>query len=155
MMGVAATTAANVVRTTSGASISAGVWTLVGTVVSACAVVAIAIIKQWGPWKLAATTEREGDFNRLRSEIDELRSECKSLRKALDSERRHHEAERSVDRHRLNNITQCFDALVLLLETNPERAQEALVKVKEMRSAQMQAEAVEKTAIRNSSAEVS
>jgi chromosome segregation ATPase len=57
------------------------------------------------------------------------------------------EAERSIDRHRLNNITQCFDALVMLLETNPERASEAVAKVKAMRAEQMKAEAAEKGAL--------
>lgn len=57
------------------------------------------------------------------------------------------EAERAVDRHRLNHVTQCFDALMLLLEMAPERATEHVARIKEMRAAQMMAEAAEKGAI--------
>jgi chromosome segregation ATPase len=57
------------------------------------------------------------------------------------------EAERAVDRHRINNLTACLDALLLLLETAPERAAEHVSRIKEMRAMQMTAEAAEKGAI--------
>lgn len=57
------------------------------------------------------------------------------------------EAERAVDRHRLNNVTACLDALLLLIETAPEKAAQHVARIKEMRAAQMTAEAAEKGAI--------
>lgn len=56
------------------------------------------------------------------------------------------EAERAIDRHRLNNLTQCLDALLMLLETAPEKAAEHVARIKAMRATQMAAEAAEKGA---------
>jgi hypothetical protein len=70
------------------------------------------------------------------------------LEQTLDRERLRHNAERALDRHRLNNITQCFDAMLMLIETTPERASEIVTKIKEMRAVQMKAEAQEKAIIR-------
>lgn len=57
------------------------------------------------------------------------------------------EAERAVDRHRINNVTQCLDALLLLIESSPEKAAQHVKKIKEMRARQLEAEAVEKATI--------
>lgn len=57
------------------------------------------------------------------------------------------EAERSVDRHRINNLTQCLDALLLLLETAPDKAAAHVARIKAMRAAQIAAEGAEKGAI--------
>lgn len=57
------------------------------------------------------------------------------------------EAERSVDRHRLNNVTQCLDALLMMIELDPDKAKEAAARVRQMRSEQMKAEAMEKGAV--------
>jgi hypothetical protein len=53
------------VRTASGGSINAGIWTLVGLVVSTIGVVSMSVIKQWGPWKKG---EVDAD-TQLRSEM--------------------------------------------------------------------------------------
>jgi cbb3-type cytochrome oxidase subunit 3 len=71
-----------------------------------------------------------------------------ALERTITRERRIHTAERALDRHRLNNITQCFDAMLLLIEMNPDRATEIVKKIKEMRATQMLAEAEEKAALR-------
>lgn len=57
------------------------------------------------------------------------------------------EAELRATVHKLNNVTQAFEWLVDTIEFNPERAQEAAHKAREMRNVQMQAEAEEKAAI--------
>lgn len=78
---------------------------------------------------------------------DDLIHRVEKLEQTLDTERARHAAERAVDRHKLNNIAQCFDAVILLLEAAPERASEIVVKIKAMRADQMLAEATEKAAI--------
>ena len=57
------------------------------------------------------------------------------------------EAERAADRHRINNLSQCLDALLLMIEMDPSKAAAAAAKIKAMRADQMQAEAAEKGAI--------
>jgi response regulator RpfG family c-di-GMP phosphodiesterase len=113
---------------------TAGVW------VAALSFLGI-LIRQIGPWK-QQTAEVE---QRLR---DDLIRRLEKVERTLDSERAIHKAERSLDRHRLNNVTQCFDALLLLIEMAPERATEAVQKIKEMRSTQLRAESEEKALIR-------
>lgn len=99
------------------------------------------LIRQIGPWKRQADEAAE----HLR---DDLLRRVQRLEKTLDRERLRHNAERSLDRHRLNNVTQCFDAMLLLIEMNPDKASEVVHKIKEMRSSQILAEAEEKAIIR-------
>lgn len=106
------------------------------------------IIRQIIPWR-RADAEAEAQFRAelLAREIA-LTARVSKLEHTLNRERLRHNAERAADRHRLNNITQCFDAMLILIEMNPDRAPEIVVKIKEMRSAQMLAEAEEKAVIR-------
>lgn len=57
------------------------------------------------------------------------------------------EAERATDRHRINNLSQCLDALLMMIEMDPGKAAEAASRIKAMRATQMEAEATEKAAI--------
>jgi hypothetical protein len=68
-MPVVATVADAAVKTANGGSINAGIWTLVGVVVSTLGLVWLAYIKQWGPWRQAESNARDADFARLRSDI--------------------------------------------------------------------------------------
>ena len=77
----------------------------------------------------------------------ELRDRVTELERRLDSERVRHEAERAIDRHRINNLTQCLDALLLLLEAAPDNAVQHVSKIKEMRDRQAQVESAEIAAI--------
>ncbi|WP_068093365.1 hypothetical protein [Novosphingobium rosa] len=61
----------------------------------------------------------------------------------MKRERAKHEAERALDRHKIRNLTQCLDALLMILETAPEKAVEVVAKVRAMRDAQIKAEAIE------------
>lgn len=65
----------------------------------------------------------------------------------MECERSRHEAERKIDRHRINNLTQCLDALLMLLEVAPDKASEHVAKIKEMRERQAANETVEKAAV--------
>ena len=75
--------------------------------------------------------------------LEERAQEMAAMRERLERL----EAERAVDRHRLNNVTQCLDALLMLLETAPDKAAEHVSRIKDMRARQMAAEAAEKGAI--------
>lgn len=68
------TLAGAVVQTTSGSSINAGIWTLVGIAITTVGVVAVAVIKQWGPWQQGASDIRNADFARLRADIADLKA---------------------------------------------------------------------------------
>lgn len=114
------------------------------------------IVRQIGPWRKQITETEE----RLRTELQlalsterELHAvervsmikRISKLESLLGQERLLHEAERRIDRHKLNNLIQCFDMIVLLIETSPDKAPEIIVKVKELRATQMVAEAEEKS----------
>jgi hypothetical protein len=99
------------------------------------------LIRQIGPWR------RQADEVAAALRAD-LLHRVEKLERTLDRERLRHNAERALDRHRLNNVTQCFDALLLLIEMNPEKATEVVGKIKEMRARQILAEAEEKAIIR-------
>jgi hypothetical protein len=96
-------------------------------------------------------TERERYDTELRAfnlERDDMGDRLARMEKAFDRQQIRHNAERALDRHRLNNINACFDALLLLLKANPDKAQEAVVMIEEMRAKQILAEAEEKAIIR-------
>lgn len=57
------------------------------------------------------------------------------------------DAKLGIQRHRINNLSGNFDALLLLIEMAPEKAADMVAKIKERRSQQEQAEAVEKAAL--------
>jgi len=78
---------------------------------------------------------------------DDLLTRVTKLEIRLEEERAQHDASMSVMRHRLNNSDQCLDALLMLLETSPEKVTEAVAIVKTMRERQRIAEALEKAAI--------
>lgn len=80
-------------------------------------------------------------------EMQEMRERMEKLEAMLDLKERQHEAERSVDRHRINNLSQCLDALLLLIEQDPTRAAEAAAKIRAMRAEQLEREAKERAVI--------
>lgn len=123
-------------------SVTAGFgWTAAGAWASFLALVGI-IVRQIGPWRKQSIDANQ----KLR---DDLLRRVEKLERELDRKDALHNAERSADRHRLNNITQCFDAMVLLLEVaqDPEQVKSVVARVKEMRARQAEAEALEKAAI--------
>ena len=77
----------------------------------------------------------------------DLKNRVDALEKRLETERTQHDAERAADRHRINNLTQCLDALLMLLEAAPDKAAQHVARIKEMRAMQSTSEAAEKGAI--------
>lgn len=123
------------------------------------------LIRHIGPWRQQITDmehrireelhdqldrERQAHSLEVKShalERDEMADRIAKLEKALERQQIRHNAERSLDRHRLNNINQCFDALLLLLKANPDRAKQAIEMIEDMRAKQLVAEAEEKAII--------
>ena len=114
-------------------------WTAAGAWATFLALIGV-IVRQVGPWK-KQTTEAE---QKLR---DDLLKRVEALETTLERERIRHDAERALDRHRLNNVTQCLDAVLLLLEAAPEKATEIAAKINAMRASQRESEALEKAEI--------
>jgi hypothetical protein len=92
------------------------------------------LIRQLVPWR---KTRLDAD-QRLR---EDLLARVQRLEHQLERQQVRHEAERQLDRTSLNNVTQCFDAMLLLIEMAPEKASETAVRIRDMRAAQMKAEA--------------
>lgn len=92
--------------------------------------------------------EREANLLTERAEqMEAMQKRVDALETKLESERARHEAERALDRHRLNNMDQCLNYLFMVFEKMPEKVPEAMSAVKKMRAEQLQAEAVEKATI--------
>lgn len=107
----------------------------------------VAIVKAWPQLKKIAA-EREASAAKIANEreanlLTERAEEMKEMRAQMAAM----EAERQIDRHRINNLTQCLDALLMLIEQDPSKAAEAAKRIKDMRVAQMAAEAAEKGAV--------
>ena len=115
-------------------------WTAAGVWIAALSFLGL-LIRQIGPWKKQVSEVED----HLR---DSLTRRVEKLERTLERERVRHNAERALDRHRLNNVTQCFDALLLLIKANPDKASEVVVMIEEMRAKQLVAEAEEKAIIR-------
>lgn len=114
-------------------------WTAAGAWASFLALLGV-IIRQVGPWKKqtsdAETKLREG-----------LMARVEKLERSLEQKDKVHAAERSLDRHKIRNLNQCLDAVLMILETAPEKTVEVVGRVRAMREAQLQAEAAEAAAI--------
>lgn len=98
------------------------------------------LIRQLVPWRKAKLDADQ----KLR---EDLLARVTILEHKLERQQTRHDAERSLDRTSLSNVTQCFDAMLLLIELAPEKAAETAVRIRDMRAAQMQAEAELKAVI--------
>lgn len=109
------------------------------------------LIRQIGPWsKQRAADEQTFRESLLDRETGLLEREAaltervERLEAAIKQQQTIHDAERALDRHRINNLTQCLDALLLLLQAAPEKAAEHVEKINDMRRRQQLAESEEK-----------
>lgn len=146
-------------------------WSVAGWGVALIALVSL-LVRQIGPWRKQISdaensirtelhqqiAELKEDMHRERLEHatemrafnlerDEMGDRLARMEKQLSRQQIRHNAERALDRHRLNNINACFDALLLLLKANPEKSAEAVQMIEEMRAKQLLAEAEEKAII--------
>lgn len=148
------------------------VWSFAGWGVGLIALVSM-LLRQVGPWRKQISdaestirTELHEQIAELKNDIqnerlihatemrafnlerDEMGDRLARMEKLLSRQQIRHNAERALDRHRLNNITACFDALLMLLKANPEKSTEAVKMIEDMRAKQLLAEAEEKAIIR-------
>jgi len=115
------------------------------------ALLVTAMVRLW-PAMTKLSSDREKSLLEARAADNaELRQRVEDLEQRLDKDRTQHEAERKIDRHRINNLTQCLDALLMLLEVAPDKASEHVNKIKEMRERQAANETVEKAAVQAAS----
>lgn len=92
--------------------------------------------------------EREANLLTERAEqMEAMQRRLEAMEAKMEHERARHQAERALDRHRLNNMDQCFNALFMMFDTSPEKAADAIAAIKTMRERQMEAEALEKATI--------
>lgn len=92
--------------------------------------------------------ESDNSLNaQLTARVNKLEADLDRERAGRERMHAENEALLAITRHRLNNMAQCLDALLLLLEQSPDRAQEAVVKIKEMRARQEANEMAEKAAV--------
>lgn len=131
------------------------------------------LVRQIGPWRKQISEAENTIRKELHEQLAELKEEMRKERlehatemrafnlerddmgdrlslmeKKLSRQEIRHNAERSLDRHRLNNITACFDSLLMLLKANPDKSAEAVKMIEDMRAKQVLAEAEEKAIIR-------
>jgi hypothetical protein len=146
-------------------------WSAAGWGVALVALVGL-IVRHIGPWRKQISEAEEGIRKELHDQIeafkgeiqkerlehatemrafnlerDEMGDRLAKMEKMLSRQQIRHNAERALDRHRLNNINACFDALLLLLKANPEKSSEAVKMIEDMRAKQLLAEAEEKAII--------
>jgi predicted component of viral defense system (DUF524 family) len=133
----------------------------------------VALIRQIGPWRKQITEAEERLRTELRHELeteraahaaeratytaelrvyvlerDELGDRIAKLERTIDRQQLRHNAERAIYRHKFKNIASAFDAMLLLLEMNPDRADEIVEKIKAMRARDLLAEAKEEAILR-------
>ncbi len=119
---------------------AAGIWVLVGIAV-------ITAIKGWPKLKelqLASDGSLRGD---LMGRIASLETRISDLEKMLANEQAKHAGEIQVLRHQLTNETSSLDALLTLLEVNPEKVVQSVTLIKEQRSRNKAAISLEKGAM--------
>lgn len=119
------------------------------------------LIRQVGPWRKQAheaEVQARADEAKFRAELLAreafLLQRIDSLESRLERQEAHHTAEKALGNHKLRNITACFDAMLMMMEMTPDRGAEVVVKIKEMRAAQIIAEAKEAAIIRAAEIEV-
>lgn len=147
------------------------VWSVAGWGVGLIALVSM-LLRQVGPWRKQISdaentirAELHEQINQLKDDMqrsrlehatemrafnlerDEMGDQLARMEKMLSRQQIRHNAERALDRHRLNNITACFDSLLMLLKANPDKSTEAVKMIEDMRAKQLLAEAEEKAII--------
>lgn len=131
MIPRAAAAASEAIQTT-GASISTGIWTLVGVIVVTAGGILTAFIKQWGPWKRVAIDAREADFARLRADIAKQNERIERLESLVEKA---DQAATAAERHAVRSdaklqtaLTACEVLLSLVEREMPDASEIGLVK---------------------------
>jgi signal recognition particle GTPase len=121
-------------------------WTAAGFWAAAFALLGL-IVRQVVPWRQQAIDAEKAFRDGLLARVEKLENTLERKERDAIRQRRLHAAERAVDRHRINNLQQCFDAMLLMIDAAPEKASEIVGKIRKMREVQIQSEATEKAAL--------
>lgn len=124
-----------------------GIYALLGAVIGGYFKFKPVAIKLANEREANLLRERSEEMERMRSRMDAVEAAARIAATEAEKQIAMLQAERSIDRHRINNVTQCLDALILLIEQDPAKASEAATRIKSMRADQMKAEAAEKGAV--------
>ena len=100
-----------------------------------------ALIKGWPAIADATTRAKAALGDRRMSRIEKLEA-------LIENQRAAYEAEISILRHQCNNLSASLDALLLLIETAPEKAASHAARIRQMRVEQGKSESAEKATIR-------
>ena len=121
----------------------AGVWTAVATLIGI-------ILRSRVPMRKMRIDADEKLIDTLSKRVDKLEADLAGQRTTyeakIDLERAEHSRDNALLRHRMNNLDQCLTMLLALIESDPDKAQAAAARVREMRTRQEMAEAAEKGA---------
>lgn len=118
-------------------------WTSLFTGISGAGILGLVglLIRNIGPWRKQRDEAEEKFRNALSKRLAKVE-------KQLEVERARREAERTMERHKIRNLTQCLDAVLLVLEKAPDKTQEVIAEIRLMRDRQMREEAIESATLR-------
>lgn len=102
------------------------------------------LLKTWLDHKRAARRQTDEVAMHL---VRQLNARVETVETMAAQERAICDANLSVLRHRVNNLSGAFDSLLLMAEMAPDRVPEFAARIKQRRAAQEQAEAAEKAAV--------
>lgn len=103
-----------------------------------------ALVKHWLDYKQKSRAGTDDVLMRL---VNQLNGRVKVLERSQAIERAAFDASSGIMRHKMANLKQCFDSLLMLVESDPSRASEFVVTIKAMRERQEATEAFEKATI--------
>lgn len=114
-----------------------GIWSLVAMAV-------LALIRGWPALRKMSNDADASLRGDLMGRIVSLEKHVERLEDQIGRERERHNTEMSLQRHALNNERMSLDALLMLLETNPDKAAQAVTLIKENRAQRAAALAIER-----------
>jgi hypothetical protein len=92
--------------------------------------------------------EREANLlNERAEEMEAMRQRIAKLEEKAEYKEALHQAERAIDRHRINNLDQCLTAFLMMVKKNPDDAAVAAAMIEDMRAKQIEREKQESSAI--------
>jgi hypothetical protein len=143
------------VKSVTGMWTAAGVWTLAGGLFSTIGLIAVAYIRQWGPWKKIDNDREANLLTERAKEMTGMRATIARMERRLDAKEIQHEAERAHDRHRINNLATALNGFLMMVKAHPEDAATAATMIEELRARQLEEENRENIALRKLIADLS
>lgn len=109
--------------------------------------VLVAIVRSRPALKKLANEREANLLNERAEEMEAMRQRIAKLEEKLEYKEAVHQAERAVDRHRINNLDQCLTAFLMMVKKNPDDAATAASMIEDMRAEQIKREKQESSAI--------